>query len=110
MITTDLSSRVEETLAACPRLTAVQTGVGKSSLVSSVFNISLKDIDIAHDRAGTADISFAYRSDENPRFILHDTQGFKPGSTGSWYIVERFLRKRSETRNVGLEDRVHAIW
>ena len=81
-ITTDLPSRVEESLAACPRyaaaypssrdhspeshpsafpgfgsslsemfefssspsirgLTTVQTGVGKSSLISNVFNISL---------------------------------------------------------------------
>lgn len=79
------------------------TGVGKSSLVSSVFNIGTENIDTAHGRAGNADIYHAYTSDANPRFILHDSQGFEPG----WEAVERFIRDKCDGR---LEDRLHAIW
>ncbi|KIJ39713.1 hypothetical protein M422DRAFT_144907, partial [Sphaerobolus stellatus SS14] len=106
-ITTNLSSRVEESLAACPQFRILVIGVRKPSLVSSAFNMSLKNMDSPHNRAGTASISFAYNSDENPRFILHDSQGFEPGSTGNWNILERFLRERSAT--VELKDPVHAI-
>ena len=67
-----------------------------------------KDIDIAHDRAGRANISFPYTSDGNPRFILHDSKGFEPGTASNWDVVESFLRGRSATAE--LKDRVHAIW
>jgi hypothetical protein len=67
-----------------------------------------KDIDIAHDRAGRANISVPYTSDANPRFILHDSKGFEPGTASNWDVVESFLRGRSATAE--LKDRVHAIW
>ncbi|KAF8994927.1 hypothetical protein BDQ17DRAFT_1048095 [Cyathus striatus] len=107
----DLPSKVEESLAVCPQfriLVVGNTGVGKSSLVSSVFNIGLKAIDVAHDREGRANIDFGYTSDDNPRFILHDSQGFSPGSTSNWDIVEQFIRNRSSAAE--LKDRIHAIW
>ncbi|KAF8994924.1 hypothetical protein BDQ17DRAFT_1047689 [Cyathus striatus] len=110
-IKADLPSMVEEGLAVCPRfciLVVGNTGVGKSSLVSSVFNISLNDTDIAHGREGRANIEFGYTSSDNPRFILHDSQGFAPGSTANWDIVERFIRNRSSVAE--LKDRIHAIW
>ncbi|KAF8804130.1 hypothetical protein BYT27DRAFT_7108363 [Phlegmacium glaucopus] len=111
-ISTDLPSRVEETLAACPQfriLVIGKSGVGKSSLVSNIFNIAVKDIDIRHDRAGNADISYGYTSTKNIRFILHDSLGFEPGTVNHWKIVEDFLRQRSTVASQ-LQDRVHAIW
>ncbi|TFK69260.1 hypothetical protein BDN72DRAFT_622018 [Pluteus cervinus] len=107
----DLPSGIEESLAACPQfriLVVGTTGVGKSSLIGSVFNLSLDAIDIAHNRAGRANISFGYICEENPRFILHDSQGFEHGGANTWGLVEQFLRQRNASPDV--QDHVHAIW
>jgi predicted GTPase len=103
----------------------LQTGVGKSSLVSSVFNIGLKvsslcrsflitaygeqDIDIAHDHVGKANIAHEYTSNTNPRFILHDSQGFEHGSLEKLEVVEKFIREKCD-ESLESEDRLHAIW
>ncbi|KAG6867840.1 hypothetical protein C0993_010364 [Termitomyces sp. T159_Od127] len=87
-----LPSTVEETLSCCPRF-RILTGVGKSSLIASIFNVSQEDIDIADGHAGIADINREYTSDDNPRFALHDSKGFEPGSSNHWGIVEDFIRK-----------------
>ncbi|KAF8811824.1 hypothetical protein BYT27DRAFT_7088594 [Phlegmacium glaucopus] len=107
-----LPSTVEGTLAACPKfriLVVGNTGVGKSSLVSSVFNIGIKDIDIADGRAGKANIAREYTSDANVRFILHDSQGFEPGSIEEWEVVEKFIRDKCDDC-LESKDRLHAIW
>uniref|UniRef100_A0A0W0FT26 G domain-containing protein n=1 Tax=Moniliophthora roreri TaxID=221103 RepID=A0A0W0FT26_MONRR len=109
---TSLPSKVEEHFAVCPQfriLLVGNTGVGKSSLVMSVFNLDIKDIDIQHDRPGEADIKRSYKSDANPRFILHDSKGFEPGSKDTWDTVEQFIRDRSSTKQP-LKERVHTIW
>jgi len=108
-----LPSAVEKTLSVCPKfriLVVGNTGVGKSSLVSSVFNIGIKDIDISHDCAvGKADIAREYTSDTNARFVLHDSQGFEPGSTEKWGVVKEFMRQKCDKR-LQPKDRLHAIW
>ncbi|TFK16809.1 hypothetical protein FA15DRAFT_606357 [Coprinopsis marcescibilis] len=99
-----LPSQVERTFNECPRY----SGVGKSSLVRHMFNVDPAKIDIAHNRAGEADIEEAYESSDNPRFILHDSKGFEAGSESNWTKVERFLR-RSQAYSE-LSRRIHAIW
>ncbi|KAG6862106.1 hypothetical protein C0995_005916 [Termitomyces sp. Mi166 len=121
-----LPSTVEETLSHCPSL-LLQTGVGKSSLIASIFNVSQEvssshesfsnltmtkrkqDIDIADGRAGAADINREYTSDDNPRFALHDSKGFEPGSTNNWGVVEEFIHQRSK-KSLHIEQRLHALW
>ncbi|THU94344.1 hypothetical protein K435DRAFT_820013 [Dendrothele bispora CBS 962.96] len=105
----NLPSRVEETLAVCPQFRILLTGIGKSSLISNVFNLDIKDIDIAHDRVGEANINHEYISSTNPRFILHDSKGFEPGSENTWAIVENFIRDKCST-DKPLKDRLHTIW
>ncbi|KAG5729609.1 hypothetical protein E4T56_gene18837, partial [Termitomyces sp. T112] len=107
-----LPSTVEETLSHCPRfriLVVGNTGVGKSSLIASIFNVSQEDIDIADGHAGTANINREYTSDDNPRFALHDSKGFEPGSTDHWGIVQEFIRQRSK-KGLSIEQRLHALW
>jgi hypothetical protein len=66
-------------------------------------------IDIARNRAGRSDIAHEYTSaHENPRFILHDSQGFEPGFTKNWDVVEEFIRDRCG--RLRPKDRLHAIW
>ncbi|KAG6827995.1 hypothetical protein H0H92_009724 [Tricholoma furcatifolium] len=105
-----LPSQVDETLAGFPRfriLIVGKSGIGKSSLVKNIFNIDPDKIDIAHDRAGKADIDHEYKSPVNPRFFLHDSQGFEHGSDGNLNKVEKFLQLRQQD---ALPERIHAIW
>ncbi|THU79565.1 hypothetical protein K435DRAFT_768657 [Dendrothele bispora CBS 962.96] len=108
----NLPSRVEETLAKCPQFRILLTGIGKSSLISSVFNTKKcvsRKLSIAHDRVGEANIYHGHTFPSNPRFILHDSKGFEPGSEGTWDIVEKFIRDKSSTER-SLKDRLHTIW
>ncbi|KDR76572.1 hypothetical protein GALMADRAFT_66901 [Galerina marginata CBS 339.88] len=102
-----LPSQVDDTLGACPRFRIVLSGIGKSSLIANIFNIDKGKIDIAHHRAGDANIDDEYTSAENPRFILHDSMGFEPGSNGNWEKVKMCLEKRQEYE---LPGKIHAIW
>ncbi|KIJ95208.1 hypothetical protein K443DRAFT_30718, partial [Laccaria amethystina LaAM-08-1] len=103
-----LPSQVEQTLDSCPRYVCkLSTGVGKSSLVRYMFNVDPQKIDVAHDRAGDADIELEYESSDNPRFILHDSKGFEAGSSTNWDKVDRFLRRCQAYPE--LSRRIHAI-
>ncbi|KAF5365204.1 hypothetical protein D9758_005466 [Tetrapyrgos nigripes] len=82
-----LPSKVEETLA-------ISNLVGNVGFSLNIFNIGLKDVNIAHGRVGKADINHGYTSPENPRFILHDSKGFEPGLENTWSTVEGFIRDR----------------
>ncbi|KAG6824529.1 hypothetical protein H0H92_006590, partial [Tricholoma furcatifolium] len=110
-VSVGLPSQVDETLAGCPRfriLVAGKSGIGKSSLVKNIFNIDSDKIDISHDRtSGKANINHEYKSPVNPRFILHDSQGFEHGSDENLTKVENFLWIRQKN---DLPEKIHAIW
>jgi len=46
-------------------------------------------------------------SQENPRFILHDSMGFEFGSAGNWEKVQKCLETRQGHK---LPEQIHAIW
>ena len=64
---------------------------------------------VEHGRkAGVSDIEKEITSLQNPRLILHDSQGFSHGSGRNFDIVKKFIEMRS--RKADLKDRLHAIW
>ncbi|THV05869.1 hypothetical protein K435DRAFT_646460 [Dendrothele bispora CBS 962.96] len=101
----ELPSPIQEILAFCPQC----SGVGKSSLVSSVFNIDKKITDVQHQQAGTADIEREITFSSNDCFILYDSQGFEPGSDESLSTATKFISDRCDDSKE-LKDRLHAIW
>jgi hypothetical protein len=64
---------------------------------------------VEHGRkAGESDIEREITSQQNPRLILHDSQGFSHADAGNFEIVQTFIEKRSKMTD--LKDRLHAIW
>jgi len=59
-------------------------------------------------KAGVSNIEKEITSPQNPRLILHDSQGFSHGCGDNFNIVKNFIETRSQTKN--LKDRLHAIW
>ncbi|KAI6127408.1 hypothetical protein EDD16DRAFT_1473345 [Pisolithus croceorrhizus] len=103
---------------------ALQTGVGKSTLINRAFGVkkavkpSIRRSDIsllltnfpqvsAHYRPGEANIETPLISPENTLFVLHDSQGFEPGEDTNYETAKRFILSR---RSGALGDRLHAVW
>ncbi|KAG6905916.1 hypothetical protein DXG01_016958 [Tephrocybe rancida] len=107
-----LLSTVEETLGRrflrFRILVVGNSRVGKSSLISNIFNICKEDIDVADSSAGHADIDKEYTSYDNPYFALHDSKGFQPGTTNNLDIVKDFIHRRCKGGSI--KDQLHAIW
>ncbi|KIJ61905.1 hypothetical protein HYDPIDRAFT_67984, partial [Hydnomerulius pinastri MD-312] len=82
-----------------------QSGVGKSSLIQEAFGV--KGVEISGYGAGKATIEKEFKSDQNGRFVLHDSQGFEPGETKNWDTVKTFIQERDKQPE--LKDKLHAI-
>ncbi|KZP27036.1 hypothetical protein FIBSPDRAFT_886923 [Athelia psychrophila] len=113
MAASGLPSTSADILKKCPRFrillvgkTQQKSGTGKSSLINYTFNVNLATI--SHDLHGVCDINTPIISPDNPRFVLHDSQGFEPGETGNLNTVKDFILSRGD--GVDLKDRVHAVW
>jgi hypothetical protein len=64
---------------------------------------------VKHGReAGVSNIEKEITSPQNPRLVLHDSQGFSHGSGDNFNIVKKFIKTRSQRTT--LKDRLHAIW
>ena len=64
---------------------------------------------VEHGRtAGVSNIEDEITSQQNPRLILHDSQGFSHGDVGNLELVLNFIDERS--RKTDIKDRLHAIW
>ncbi|KAG8962663.1 hypothetical protein FRC03_003916 [Tulasnella sp. 419] len=105
----NLQSTVHSVLDDLPKFRILllgKSGVGKSSLINNIFRIPIAEV--AHFRAGGANINEEITSDSNPHFILHDSIGFESGSLEQFKTVENFIKERSQKAEVS--ERIHAIW
>ena len=73
---------------------------------SAIPLISFKHV--SHSKAGKSDIHQEITSEKNPRFVLHDSQGFAAGETSNFETVENFIRTKTLEKDV--RNRLHAIW
>lgn len=48
-------------------------------------------------------------SPQNPRFVLHDSQGFEPSEIDNLERVKIFVQSRGGD-DVDLKDKIHVIW
>ncbi|KZT37749.1 hypothetical protein SISSUDRAFT_825033 [Sistotremastrum suecicum HHB10207 ss-3] len=109
----DLRSYIEDLTQGCDTfriLVCGKAGVGKSSLVSEVFDFELEndeDARVSHFKPGEHDINQEITSSRNKSLILHDSRGLESGSTESLETIRAFLESR---RGVPLSEQVHVIW
>ncbi|KAJ6452583.1 hypothetical protein C8R45DRAFT_1040299 [Mycena sanguinolenta] len=100
----------DDILRQCPRfrvLVVGRSGVGKSSLISHAFGVDTKSV--SHQQRGVCDINVEIISEQNDRFVLHDSMGFEPGETKNFETVKDFLKSRSG-ESIELRNRMHVIW
>ncbi|KIM19792.1 hypothetical protein M408DRAFT_30924 [Serendipita vermifera MAFF 305830] len=100
----------DDIIRICPRfrilLVGKVTGVGKSSLINQAFGVD--SAKVSESNPGQADINTEIISKDNPRFVLHDSQGFEPGELTNYGRVRNFIQSRN--RKPDLKDKLHAIW
>ncbi|KIM53245.1 hypothetical protein SCLCIDRAFT_32005 [Scleroderma citrinum Foug A] len=107
-ISEPLPSTIEGILQQCPRfriLVIGKSGVGKSSLINRTFGINAH---AEHDKRGWADIKKELTSQQNSRFILHDSKGFEQGEEDTLGVVTQFIKDRRN--NEDIKEQLHAVW
>ena len=55
-----------------------------------------------------ADITKGMISDQNNRFILHDSKGFEYGEVDNLDVVTKFIKERRDHQDI--KERLHAVW
>ena len=55
-----------------------------------------------------ADIRRELTSDQNKRFILHDSRGFEHGDTQNLSLVKDFIQSRRGNQDI--KEQLHAVW
>ncbi|KAI6146413.1 hypothetical protein BKA82DRAFT_994155 [Pisolithus tinctorius] len=105
----DLRPTTDDLIQQCPRFRVLivgKSGVGKSTLINRIFGLEVAHV--AKDRPGQAAIEKELISQENNRFILHDSRGFEPAEGSNYDVVKSFIEERKRMPDV--KDQLHAVW
>lgn len=86
------------------------TGVGKSTLINTVFGVSGDDeITQTSDRdRGIHNVKVEITWPNRPDLIIHDPGGFEAGGVAEFEAIEEFLKQMSNV--VDIDKRLHMIW
>ncbi|KAH9045191.1 hypothetical protein EDB85DRAFT_2270244 [Lactarius pseudohatsudake] len=103
LITTEHETTIDDIIKEVKR----SSGVGKSTLINSIFGIDAAHVE--DYKPGKADIQQEFGSAENPYFVLHDSKGFEPGDLTNFETVRKFVQQRSRPELL-LSDRIHGLW
>ncbi|KAH9172534.1 hypothetical protein EDB89DRAFT_888122 [Lactarius sanguifluus] len=109
-ITMEHETTIDDILKPVARLRILsigRSGVGKSSLINSVFGINAAYN--ADYKPGEADIQQEFVSPENQFFVLHDSKGFEPGDLSNFERVRKFIQQRTRPE-LPLSERIHVVW
>ncbi|KIK11354.1 hypothetical protein PISMIDRAFT_690419, partial [Pisolithus microcarpus 441] len=104
-----LRPTTEELLNECPRfriLVIGQSGVGKSTLINKTFGIEQASAEFFEP--GKADIEKELISQQNDRFVLHDSKGFEPADGVNCDDVKLFIQSRKKRERI--KEQLHAVW
>jgi len=63
---------------------------------------------VSDDRPGEANIDTEFISQQNDKFVLHDSKGFEPAEEDNVKIVRDFIERKRRMKD--LKDRLHAVW
>jgi hypothetical protein len=63
---------------------------------------------VSDDRPGEANIDTEFISQQNDKFVLHDSKGFEPAEEDNVKIVREFIERRRHMKD--LKDKLHAVW
>jgi len=86
-------------------LIAGRSGSGKSSLINAIFKETLAEV--YHRESGPTDINKEFTSENDKRLIIHDSQGYDPGTAEIYDILENFITRRNASTSA---ERLDAIW
>ncbi|KAH9045199.1 hypothetical protein EDB85DRAFT_2270248 [Lactarius pseudohatsudake] len=102
-IATQHETTIDDIIKEVKRL----SGVGKSTLINSIFGIDAARVE--DYKPGEADIQQEFTSPNNQFFVLHDSKGFEPGDLTNFEIVREFVQQRSR-QELPLSERIHGLW
>ncbi|KAH9022713.1 hypothetical protein EDB84DRAFT_490480 [Lactarius hengduanensis] len=88
-------------------LSVGRSGIGKSTLITSIFGIDAAHVEDHKPRE--ADIQQEFVSPNDPFFVLHDSKGFEPGDLTNFDTVREFIRQGSRPE-LPLGKRIHGLW
>ncbi|KIK19424.1 hypothetical protein PISMIDRAFT_107596, partial [Pisolithus microcarpus 441] len=82
------------------------SGVGKSTLINKTFGIEQASAEFFEP--GKADIEKELISQQNDRFVLHDSKGFEPADGVNCDDVKLFIQNRKKQEHI--KEQLHAVW